>query len=362
MNDRDWAIVVGIRSYIEPTLQGLEGPENDARDFFEWVTSADGGGVPAAQAKLILSSQFTAPDVNPTAETIHAWFDYLATVDEEFKQKQRRRGAFGRRLWIFFAGHGFAPDIDDKLTALLTAEATAGAFDRSHVIVSKLADFCQTQQYFDEIFMFADCCRTRLPVTQLNVKRPKKVSSDADSVRTFYAYGARIGKESREWKADGKTPRGVFTMTLMEGLRGAAVDPGEKERVITAESLNNFLHNNFVSFMVPRDRERPGIRREPEVVFEHRAEKLVIGPLPGSSLGNLIGGSSTKYAVQVSAQTPGAAGAEFTITRRTSRWNGKVGGPPLELEAGLYVLTVPDLYFIEPFEVNAGRSTIDVRV
>ena len=362
MNDRDWAIVVGVGRYVDPTLQGLEGPEHDAVDFYEWVTSEEGGGVPASQAKKILSSDSQGPEATPTADLIQSWFDYLESVDDQFKKKERRRGAFGRRLWIFFAGHGFAPDLDDKLTALLTADAKAGAFERSHVIVSKLADFCQTAQYFDEIFMFADCCRTRLPVTQLNVKPPKKVSSDADKVRTFYAYGARIGKESREWKYDGKTSRGVFTLTLMEGLRGAAVDRSEKRPVITAESLNNFLHNNFVSFMIPRDLERPGIRREPEVVFEHRAEKLVIGPLPATSIANrFLGGTSTKYKVHVRPDTPGVAGAPFRITRREEEWSGSVGDE-VELEAGLYVLSVPSLYFVTPFEVQARRARVDVAV
>jgi hypothetical protein len=359
MNDRDWAIVVGIRNYAEPSLQGLEGPENDAREFYDWVISPDGGGVPEGQARRILSSDFQGSQ-EPSAMMIQALFDHLDTVDAKFKKEERRKGAFGRRLWIYFSGHGFAPDIDDKLTALLTAEAALGAFHRSHVITSKLADFCATAQYFDEIFMFADCCRTIMPVTQLNVKPPGKRSRDADQVRTFYAYGARAGKESREWEVNGKY-RGVFTMTLMEGLRGAAVDRSEKTPVITAESLNNFLHNNFAAFMVPDDRERPGIRREPEVQYEHRATKLVIAPLPAKTLTNREG-NSTKYPVRILARTTGAAGEPYVLTRRSMTIEGKVGDEVIELEAGLYVLTVPSLFFVDAFEVTAGPGVVDVRV
>ncbi|HEU5218622.1 MAG TPA: hypothetical protein VFU23_08180, partial [Gemmatimonadales bacterium] len=56
----DWAIVVGIKRYFDPALAGLEGPENDARQFYEWVVSPSGGAVPKAQAKLIVSSDYPA--------------------------------------------------------------------------------------------------------------------------------------------------------------------------------------------------------------------------------------------------------------------------------------------------------------
>jgi hypothetical protein len=33
----DWAIIVGVTHY--PGLSSLHGPENDADDFFKWVTA-----------------------------------------------------------------------------------------------------------------------------------------------------------------------------------------------------------------------------------------------------------------------------------------------------------------------------------
>ncbi|MEP6768201.1 MAG: GNAT family N-acetyltransferase [Acidobacteriota bacterium] len=50
----DWAIVVGIKNYFDPALAGLEGPENDAREFYDWIVSDQGGRVPKEQAKLRL--------------------------------------------------------------------------------------------------------------------------------------------------------------------------------------------------------------------------------------------------------------------------------------------------------------------
>ena len=34
MAKNDWAIVVGIMNYADPNLAGLQGPENDATDFY----------------------------------------------------------------------------------------------------------------------------------------------------------------------------------------------------------------------------------------------------------------------------------------------------------------------------------------
>ena len=55
----DYAVIVGAQTYPgldDPTSDAfhpLLGPVNDATAFYEWVTSPDGGDVPAANADLI---------------------------------------------------------------------------------------------------------------------------------------------------------------------------------------------------------------------------------------------------------------------------------------------------------------------
>ena len=67
MGKNDWAIVVGIDTYFDPNLPSLKGPANDAQAFYDWVTSPEGGAVPAGkgsekkQAFLIQSSEFHPP-------------------------------------------------------------------------------------------------------------------------------------------------------------------------------------------------------------------------------------------------------------------------------------------------------------
>ena len=52
----DWALCVGIGAYgSETKLDPLPGAIEDATAIHAWLTDANGGDVPAAQAKLVLS-------------------------------------------------------------------------------------------------------------------------------------------------------------------------------------------------------------------------------------------------------------------------------------------------------------------
>ena len=57
MNASDYAVVVGISRYGSITPE-LEGPEKDARAFYDWVIAASGGDVPKENVALVLSSQY----------------------------------------------------------------------------------------------------------------------------------------------------------------------------------------------------------------------------------------------------------------------------------------------------------------
>ncbi|PYQ62101.1 MAG: hypothetical protein DMF53_13870, partial [Acidobacteria bacterium] len=206
MGAEDWAIVVGIKSYFDPGLAGLEGPENDAREFYDWVVSADGGAVPKAQAQCILSSDYHPPFASaaaamPTAEAIKGAFDHLRSIaDANVKAENGLGWTVGKRFYLFFSGHGFAPSQNDELTALLTAEASVANAQLTHVIGSYMADIFWRAKFFDEILLFVDCCRSIMDCAQLYMPYEIKRVSNYDQVRRFYAYGARVAKESREWK------------------------------------------------------------------------------------------------------------------------------------------------------------------
>ena len=153
-------------------------------------------------------------------------------------------------------------------------------------------------------------------------------------------------------------------MLLMEALRGAAVDTAEPRKVITAESLRNFLYNQFETYMVPSDRTKSGVPREPHVDYEERGLKLVIGPAPPRSFAEkILGATPPKYPVRLVATSPSAAGAAFTILRKSKKVaEGKIDGSTIELEAGLHVLEVPGANYHDVIEVKATKDLQDVSV
>src|SRR5687767_10409649 len=110
MNQLHFAVVVGIDSY--PQIGSLTAAHSDAQIFFEWVTAASGGGVPAkTNARLILSelrAGASPEQVKPTREQINE-------AIEVFKEKVREKTSKDPRVWpstrlyFFAAGHGIAP-------------------------------------------------------------------------------------------------------------------------------------------------------------------------------------------------------------------------------------------------------------
>src|SRR5438045_3103110 len=114
----DFAFVVGLNDY--PALGPLRGAQADARDFFAWVTDPQGGGIdpdqtrPDRPADLILSSLDAAGGLpKPARSEVD---DVLRKYDRIANQRAQTGGPLktGRRLYVFFSGHGFAPTSADS--------------------------------------------------------------------------------------------------------------------------------------------------------------------------------------------------------------------------------------------------------
>jgi uncharacterized caspase-like protein len=257
----DRALVVGINRY--PGIGNLQGPENDANDFFAWVTSPDGGNVDPKNAKLIRSSDFPAAaavkDELPEQKQINDFFtevDDAATENNVAGQGARA----GRRLWMFFSGHGFAPSLEDS--CVLMANATVKQVH--NIAAARWANLLHVGGWFDEILLFQDACRNRIPAAKLN--EPFIVGRNASIAKPrlrFYAFSSKDQKLSKELPCpDGKV-RGVFAATLLDGLRGAARDSASG--AITARTLKTYLQDNMRNRLSDADKANPEIAQEPDV-------------------------------------------------------------------------------------------------
>jgi len=257
----DYALVVGISRY--PGISDLSGPENDANDFFAWVTSKEGGGVGPANAKLILSSGFQpaqyTQDERPAQDQIYDFFNWMDNLAQANNRKRLGSRA-GRRLWMFFSGHGFAPSLETS--GVLMANATLrqvrciGAF--------RWANRLYEGGLFDEILLFQDACRNRIAAAELDalyLMLPE--ASTTQQRKRFYAFSAKDQKLSKELPFPGGKVRGIFTATLMDGLRGAARDPATG--AISARTLRTYLQDNMSKWLPDADKNNPDIATEPDV-------------------------------------------------------------------------------------------------
>jgi hypothetical protein len=329
VNPNDFAVVVGIGRY--PDLGDLGGPRTDATEFAKWLCDPAGGGLDPRQVCLILSPDpalpppSPPPPAHPIRDEILAAFDWLDTVAVANNTAQRGLQV-GRRLYLFFAGHGFAPD--GNQTALLMANATP-QWVGYHVLGPAYADWFYRAGYFNEILLFMDCCREAYPLAPMN---PPHFMNRTDPtapnrVKRFYGYGTRWSKKSREREIPPGGPvRGVFTTALLAGLRGAAAD---RAGWVTSASLNDYLFQNMRTFLSEDDRQAPTIPKEPDIsVYPTVDPTWVIATVAAPPTGE----------VQISPQQPGALAQ--LVDGKFQLVNPKTAGPPtwtFQVSPGLYL-------------------------
>jgi uncharacterized caspase-like protein len=232
----DHAIVVGIATY--PFLDSLSGPENDARAFTEWLEAADGGNMPLANIDCILSSDRppASPASSPEPTTVR--------LDEVFERvidrSESHGGRGGRRLYVYLAGHGFAPTLDDVV--LLTANAARGRTGH-HLPGKRYADWFRKAAFFDEVVMFMDCCRERYGKVAVRQPPWDDINGQVPS-RYFYGFATEWSRASREGPyGQAGAVRGLFTLSLLAGLRNAERNPnGELTGTMLKDFIYNYIH------------------------------------------------------------------------------------------------------------------------
>ena len=241
VNDRHFAVVVGINQY--PAIGNLTAAHADASDFYNWVVSAGGGGVPTGNVHLILST--AEPDVaaekaNPTTDEIYKALERCKEAAKTIPALQWE----DTRLYYYAAGHGIAPGEQDA--ALLAANVTDESLGR-HISCECLLKFFSDVQLFREVAIFADCCRPRAADKVRQIPPYwSDASIDNGDVSVFVGFAAIYGQlayEEQDRPAD--ELRGYFSRALLAGLNGDpdAADP--KSGRVTSESLSGFIRERM---------------------------------------------------------------------------------------------------------------------
>ncbi|EMY34399.1 hypothetical protein D477_009880 [Arthrobacter crystallopoietes BAB-32] len=335
----DYAVVVGISRYPKFAATGstadLEGPDTDALDIRDWLLSPDGGALEPDNVRVIRSGDFAPSPEDPQPEEARIR-KALGWLEEE------TAGAMGGRLYLYFSGHGFAPVLEEG--ALFTAEATLSI--PTYVYAYDWLRSFRKALRFREYVLWMDCCMTHqqtIPVSSVVIRAGTGTGVPGPA---FVAVAAQTKSALEHRMPDGKV-HGVFSYTLLQGLRGGATDEHGR---ITAESLKAFLHDTMPEFLPEHARSasavdlHPFIRADSGILFR----KLRSRPT---------------YAVRLDFP-PEAAGQDLKL------WTGRPHAAVVnqkhtgsfwqgELVRGLYVAEIADAGVRQGFQVTgAGAQRI----
>jgi hypothetical protein len=348
----DRGIVVGITTY--PDINSLDGPEHDAEEFYDWLTSPTGGDVPAGSVEKIVSSQFQpAPPAAPVrlpAQEVAQAFDRLHAAAFVGSGIPKR---IGRRLYVYVAGHGaalpFSADPERSDAAFLLADATK--FNATHVMTKVRALYFLHAGIFDEIVVFMDCCR--IPIS-LIPNYPSYVNATAietldDERRTFFAFATKWGLNAREKRFNGVS-RGVFTTALMNGLKGAAANP---DGTITSNSLRNYLLFHMRDLLTVTELVDSDIPKRPDI--PPPAVDLVFTTVPPPRVNVKV-----TFPPHAANQSIRIRGDGFKIVANGQTGNGDTWDAPEPLPRDNYLIQIPAVGLEQDFTVIGNEGTLNV--
>jgi hypothetical protein len=234
-NDRDHAILVGVQDYAEGIVS-LRGSVNDCDLFSYWLAMPAGGGLDPKNIKCLCSTK--PSDEEPMRDQVeNLIIDYF---DRQFETGETA----GRRLYLFFSGHGVAPPVpNDEDCALVMANARLSKL-RS-LIGGLAARIVRKTALFEEVVLIMDCCR--------EVTGKVSAACDLDSFEPdptkipgqfFHVFAASWASTTAEQQLPNpifpKRPaswHGVLTHALIRGLLTAPNAGGD----VTAATLEDFI-------------------------------------------------------------------------------------------------------------------------
>jgi hypothetical protein len=253
---KDWAVVAGINFY--PGLRSLQGPILDALAFKKWAR--DTGFVPDRQLLCV-----PAPEALPILENAQPSAEAISKPFETLIKAANKEPFFhlGRRLYIFFAGHGIVaaktgqPDFNEAMGLAANAEPTLLA---KHVALRSWAEWFRGMGIFNEVFLFADCCRdVEDLVTPMRITAPGDWTAKRGAGRQFYVFSTKFA--SKAWERSlGNPPqvRGVLSYVLTEALKNPKLYNAQGE--LTASALEAHIYKEVPSLSE---------KQEPVVEYAH---------------------------------------------------------------------------------------------
>lgn len=230
------ALAVGVSRYPNfPANKQLRFAKRDAERFAQWakergsiittlVSPDEGPGVTAEPDQMAVDKALVGLQKQLMAELD----DVLPPMADQLKNDAR--------LYVFFSGHGVAPDGNE--VAMLLADAEPAIL--SNIGAQAYLAFLRRLALWRQVWVFADCCRELNPGVAASSPRINVPPPDGTQVLSAEFFAVPHGDLAFEpTDPDRIAQHGIFSRCLIEGLWGAAAHPVTGR--ITAASLQTWL-------------------------------------------------------------------------------------------------------------------------
>ncbi|MEH2500412.1 hypothetical protein V1294_006891 [Bradyrhizobium sp. AZCC 1678] len=256
----DWAIIVGVKDYLDPSLNTLEGPISDAQSFFNWLVRPEGGDIcDPARIKLVksLGRPTTPSKAKPTGDDIYAaGEDIISSLDGQDER--------GRRLYIYMSGHGCTPINAEQAesVALLMANArTTGTL--FNFPATACAKFMRRGGYFDEVILIMDCCRSQAQ-NALSFPYYAILGDTTQGGTLVEAYATSWDSQAHEFSyPPSNSKRGAFTRAIITCLEAGKITGHQLK-----ESVEHLVEKDLLSKGFPKEavgKRQPVVRGDPDL-------------------------------------------------------------------------------------------------
>ena len=225
-----WAVIVGVSRYSDSRIPSLRYADADAKYFYNWLVSSNGGRYAPSNVKLLIDENATSRNIKD------ALFNWLRRAIEEDV------------VIIYFAGHGSpdSPDSPDNLYLLpydtqydniaatgfpmWDVETAIKRFIKAKRIIV-IADACHSGGV-GQAFDVARRSVRGIGVNPINA-RLEQLTNAGKGVAVISASGDKqTSEEGRQWGGG----HGVFTYYLMQALKGEA-DYNQDHKVSLGELI-----------------------------------------------------------------------------------------------------------------------------
>ncbi|HYP09041.1 MAG TPA: caspase family protein [Bryobacteraceae bacterium] len=278
-NRARWAVVVGVSSYkYAPPHAQLKFAHRDAEEFARFLRSAEGGGFPGANVRVLTEQSATVGGVRAA---IHTWLPKSAGPNDV--------------VYLFFAGHAVAAERGESY--FVAHDSDPQNLHATGISFREVNDTLTTKLRAATVVLFADACHAGGIGWTSDPSVPSTAQTSLEGLgakdRAFLKLlASRPSERSFEDERWGGG-HGVFTYSVLTALRGAA----ERERdgfVRVSELID------YVSRVVPQQTDA---KQNPRIAGNFEGG-LAMASLPRNPQGPAI-----TAATQADALLPAAAEA-----------------------------------------------------